>query len=370
MTMPLGIGIIGCGRVMVGPYMALIDRMRCNDDVAVEIVCDIDEHKAHEAATRFTVASVTTDASEVIESDRVEIVMILSSMNEHGPLTLAALRAGKHVLVEKPMATDLPTAREIVEFARKSPGLLIVAPHIVLSPTYRAIHEHIRAGDIGPVYSARARYGWSGPDWGEWFYRPGGGAMFDLGVYNVTALTGLMGPVKRVAALVGTAIRERPVNGRIVKVETDDNAHILLDFGNSVFAVVTTGFTMQKYRSPAIEIYGGAGTVQMLGDDWDPDGYELWQNETGAWKTFIETDPTWPWTEGIRHLVECIRGGRRPLNTPEHAYHVLEIMIRAGEAARTGTTLPVESDFEPIVFPDRDDHDETAHRVHDRSYAS
>ena len=66
-----------------------------------------------------------------------------------------------------------------------------------------------------------------------------------------------------------------------MQVEADDNAHILIDFGESVFAVVTTGFTIQKYRTPAIEIYGSKGTIQMMGDDWDPEGYELWQNEVG-----------------------------------------------------------------------------------------
>ncbi len=94
--------------------------------------------------------------------------------------------------------------------------------------------------------------------------------MFDLGVYNVVSLTGLLGPAQRVTGLVGTAIPERVVEGENMQVEADDNAHILIDFGESVFAVVTTGFTIQKYRTPAIEIYGSKGTIQMMGDDWVP----------------------------------------------------------------------------------------------------
>ena len=367
---PLRIGIIGCGRVMSGPYMALIELMSRRGDVTVEIVCDIDERKVRTAAARFNISRTTCEATEVIESSQVDIVMILSSMKEHGSFTLAALRAGKHVLVEKPMASDLSTAREIVELSRMSRGLLVVAPHIVLSPTYSTIHHHISCGDIGSVYSARARYGWSGPDWGEWFYRKGGGAMFDLGVYNVTALTGLIGPVRRVTALVGTAISERLVNGNQIAVEADDNAHILLDFGNAVFAVVTTGFTIQKYRSPAIEIYGGDGTIQMLGDDWNPNGYELWRNAEGSWRTFIEKAPSWPWTEGIRHLVECVHDHRKPINTPEHAYHVLEIMLKAAEAGRTGQVQPIKSTFEPIVFSRSRGCDEPAHRIHDGSWTA
>src|SRR6185295_10266970 len=73
--------------------------------------------------------------------------------------------------------------------------------------------RHIQNGDIGTPYLARAFYGWSGPNWGKWFYQPGGGAMFDLGVYNFVSLTGLLGPAKRVTGLVGTAIQERVVEG-------------------------------------------------------------------------------------------------------------------------------------------------------------
>ena len=91
-----------------------------------------------------------------------------------------------------------------------------------------------------------------GPPGGEWFYRPGGGALFDLGVYNVTSLCGFLGSVRRVTALVGTAVKERLVNGSLMKSQADDNAQVLLDFGNEVYACVTTGFTIQKYgRAPA-----------------------------------------------------------------------------------------------------------------------
>ena len=101
--------------------------------------------------------------------------------------------------------------------------------------------QRIKRGDIGQVLLARANYGHAGPSWGPWFYQHGGGALFDLGVYNVTSLTGFIGPVKRVTAMTGVAIPERVVDGQMIEVEAEDNAHVLLDFGNSVFAVVSTG---------------------------------------------------------------------------------------------------------------------------------
>ena len=80
--------------------------------------------------------------------------------------------------------------------------------------------------------------------------------------------------------MAGVAIPERLVEGELMQVEAEDNAHVLIDFGDARFASVTTGFTMQKYRSPAIELYGEDGVLQLLGDDWAPEGYELWRNSS------------------------------------------------------------------------------------------
>ena len=364
--MSVGIGVLGCGSVFAGPYAGMIESLAARDRVHVAAVYDTDERKRHGAAARYGVDPDLVGPAAIYGNDGVDIVLVLTSMNEHGPLAKASLQAGKHVLVEKPLATSLDEAAELVELARQVPQHLICAPHIVLSPTFRAVHAAVRGGAIGRPLSARARYGWSGPSWGEWFYRPGGGSLFDLGVYNVTSLCALFGPALRVTAMVGTAIGEREVNGRLMRVEADDNAHVLLDFGDSRFAVVTTGFTMQKYRSPAVEVYGDAGTVQLLGDDWAPEGWELWRNDEDSWRVYPETDPQWQWTEGLRHLVDCVESGRKPLTLPEHAYHALEIMLAAQAAGRDGSARAIESSFPEVVYNDDWVEAEAAYRAHDR----
>ena len=227
-------------------------------------VYDVDERKRHSAAAIYDLDPDLPGPEAVIGHDDVDVVLVLTSMNEHGPLARAALEAGKHVLVEKPMATSLEEAAGLLGLSGRSRGLLVCAPHILLSPTFRAIHAAVRTGEIGRLLNARARYGWAGPDWGEWFYRPGGGSLFDLGVYNVTSLCALFGPARRVTAMVGVAIPEREVNGRAIRVEADDNAQVLLDFGEGRFASVTTGFTMQRYRSP------GDRALRQRGDDPAP----------------------------------------------------------------------------------------------------
>ena len=212
MTQPIRLGIVGCGSVMSRPYMSLIERLAYRGQVEVTTACDVKEEKRRFVRDRFGIQNFTTDFENVVDADDVDLVLVLTSMPEHGPITRAALEAGKHVLVEKPMAVTLEEAAEIVELAKNSPGHLVPAPHVVLSPTYQTIWKRIHQGDIGKVLSARAFYGWAGPSWGQWFYRPGGGSMFDLGVYNVVSLTGLIGPAKRVTGLVGTAIP--PADGR------------------------------------------------------------------------------------------------------------------------------------------------------------
>jgi predicted dehydrogenase len=349
---PVRIGVVGCGNVLEVGYWPLLERLRARGLADVVMACDRRAELRDIVAARYGVQRFTLDYRELVESPEVDLVLVLTSMPLHAPVSRAALEAGKHVLVEKPLATTLEEGLALVALAQQSPGYFVPAPHVILSLTYQTVARRIAQGDIGQPLLARARYGWAGPSWGQWFYKAGGGALFDLGVYNLTSLTGLLGPVQRVSAMAGVAIPRRVVDGEMIEVEAEDNAHVLLDFGRSTFGVVTTGFTMQQYRSPCLEVYGSEGTIQMLGDDWDPEGYELWQNHVGAWQVYFETDPGWPWADGLNHLVDCIRKGTRPLVTPEHACHVLEIMLAAQQASQDGRTHLLRTTFEPPRFPE------------------
>src|SRR5262245_19718132 len=89
--------------------------------------------------------------------------------------------------------------------------------------------------------------------------------------------------------------------------------------------------------------------MNMLGDDWAPNGFEQWRNEAGCWEQYPETDPGWPWTYGLRHLVECIERDVPSVTRPEHAYHALEIMLAATRSAKEGRAIDITS-----TFPDPD----------------
>lgn len=364
---PLRIGIVGCGNVMDGAYMPLIQKLQRKGMVEAAGASHTSRERCQSVLTKWSILAYFESYEELCRSSQVDAVVILTPMKEHAAIAREALLAGKHVMIEKPMAVSLPEARELIKIASDSSLCLVAAPFVTLSPTFQILRDRVAAGDVGKVCLARARYGWPGPDWSDWFYRAGSGPIFDLAVYCITSITGILGPVKRVMAMTGTAQPERLVNGAPIRVEVEDNAQILLDFGDAVFAVVTSGFTMQKYQSPALELYGTSGTIQMLGDDWAPEGYELWQNSIGAWQKYYETDPHWQWTAGLTHWVECIRKGERPAVTPEHALHVLEIMLAAQASGRSGHEQLIESTFA------REDrtlsanlHAEADHRIHDR----
>lgn len=360
---PVRIAIAGCGNVL-GAYLPVIEQLRRQGLAELVALCGREKHR--ERTGELGVPSFYVDYDEMLRREDVNVVVVLTPMLAHAAMAGAALRAGKHVLIEKPLATNLEEGRELVALARGSGRYLVCAPFTILSPTFQTIAARLRRGDIGRVVSARGRYGWAGPDWTDWFYKAGGGALFDLGVYNLTTLTGWLGPVRRVTAMTGVAVPLRSINGQSVRVEAEDNAQVLLDFGQSCFATVMTGFTIQQYRGPGLELFGTEGTIYLRGDDWDPDGYEIWQNAAGCWQYFKETHPEWPWTDGLRQLVECIHKGTRPIVTPEHAYHVLEVMLQAQASGRDGRARLVESTFTPPAF-EQAAATVAAHRIHDRT---
>jgi predicted dehydrogenase len=344
---PVRLGVIGCGAVMPH-YMAAAAPLVRGGAVTLVAAADVDAGKRALCEGRHGFRRFSTDWRAVVEAPDVDAVLVLTPMGLHAEMACAALAAGKHVLVEKVMAPTLPEAAAMIAAARAHDRHLVCAPHVVLSPTFRAILGRVRRGEIGRVLAARARYGWADPFWqGGWVYGKQGGALFEFACYNVTSLTALVGPVRRVSAAATTVFPERELGGARVAVEAEDNAHVLLDFGGGVLGAVTTSFVFQRTRCPAVELYGSEGTAQLLGDDWEPRGHEVFRNRDGCWTVYDEPDPAWSWADGLGHLVDCIRAGRRPAVTPEHAFHVLEILVRAREAAADGRTRAVESRFDP-----------------------
>jgi predicted dehydrogenase len=314
-------------------------------------VCDVVPERAAQRAEEFCVPHSFGDFDAMLAGPEFDLLVNLTAMPYHSALNLKALQAGRHVFCEKPIASTLEDGRRLVDEALARGVQLFGAPNAVTSPAFRCISTILASGEIGRVHAAHGRYGHAGPNWGPWFYRQGGGSLFDLGVYNITTLTGLLGPARGVMALSGIAIPERVVEGERVRVEADDNTMLLMDHGETVFSCVQTGFVYRAHRSEhTVELIGTRGCVNLLGHDWAPNGVDVWTEGRNGWETRCEDQGGYGWQCGASYVAECLATGEPCLMTGEHAFHALEVMLAALKSAETGSRVEVGSRFSwPVI---------------------
>ncbi|MFL5242480.1 MAG: Gfo/Idh/MocA family protein, partial [Gemmataceae bacterium] len=233
------VGVIGCGSVS-GVYLP---HLSACPYVELVSACDIKPERAERQAGRFKIPNHYPHIEKMLAGAAFDLLVNLTDMQEHEHLNREAIAAGKHVWSEKPIANSLTAGQAILEQAKKSKVRIWGAPTVVNSPQFAAMAKVLAGGALGRVAAAHADYGHTGPNWSSFFYEKGGGSMPDLGVYNLTTLTGLLGPAKSVVALTSivTATRDIRDKGRI-QVTEEDNAMVLLDHGKGVLSHVQCGF--------------------------------------------------------------------------------------------------------------------------------
>lgn len=341
------VGLAGCGSVSEH-YLANLKEC---PHVEVVAVCDIVESRYRERMAEFGVGKGFPSLGEMLEGAEFDLLLNTTSMPAHYPLNKQALLAGKHVYGEKPFADTYEHGRELLELARSKGLRLWGAPNVVTSPQFRFMAETLAAGKIGKVQAAHACYGHSGPSWGPWFYKEGGGSLNDLGVYNVTTLTGLLGPAKSVTALMGTAVAQREIENETVEVRADDNTMLLLDHGDAVFSHIQCGFVYRSANEDrTIELIGLRGAMNLLGWDWGPKGVQIRLECEMDWQTRCTATQGYNWQGGLAYAAGCMVEDTPCLMTPEHALHVVEIMEGARISAETGRRVELKSAFAwPII---------------------
>jgi predicted dehydrogenase len=183
--------------------------------------------------------------------------------------------------------------------------------------------------------------------------------MPDLAVYNLTSLTGLLGPAKSVSAMLSIVTPERTVSdkGRI-KVTEEDNAMVLLDHGRGVISHTQSGFNYfnphghdgSKETRHTISIVGSDGFMGLVGYDWAPLGVDLATKGSPTIERHVTDAQGYIWQQGAALAAECLAAGKELLTTPEHALHVLEIITAARESSATGQRIDLTSSFKwPVV---------------------
>lgn len=351
------VGIIGCGSVS-GVYLPHLTK---SPFVEVVSACDIIIERAQQRAKEFNIPNTYPSIEKMLAGVPFDLMITTTDMQEHGRLNKIALNAGKNVWSEKPMANTYKEGKELLDLA-KSKGLRIWgAPAVVNSPQFAFMAKAINEGKLGKVASAHAHYGHLGPHWSAFFYEKNGGSMPDLAVYNMASLSGLLGPVKSIVAMLNIITPTRKVENRPgeIKVEAEDNSMVLMEHASGALSHVQSGFNFYDpyghegagQDKPTISIWGTRGNMHLIGYDWAPTAVDMASTETNEKTVRYATDTgKYVWQEGASVISESMITKKEPLIAAEHSLHVLEIIEAARKSQETGKRIPLVSTFKwPVV---------------------
>ncbi len=372
MQEPVRLGIVGAGSITIRGLLPHLTMEDVQDRVHVTAVCDPVPGRAQAAAQRFGVPHAYETYEELLKAGVVDAVSIASPIGFHYEQGKQAIEHGLHVHFNKAMTTTVDEADDLIERARQKGVKLVASPGEMLHPLHQKIRRLVLEGALGVLTwattgSAFGRYHEDEavrhgedvlsnihPAW--YFRRPGGGPLYDMTVYGLHALTGILGPAQRVTAFSGVRIPEREFRGEIIQCDMDDNTLMILDFGAALFAFVYGVAAGNLPRKGRVLIFGTGGTINGTTLNDEPieyPGQELmaahgWAaalpHVVGPHRAMEEAHVY----EDVMQLVDWIREDKPTLATAEHARHVIEIFDKAYRSAETGQAQTLRTTFETI----------------------
>ncbi len=354
---PLGVGIIGCGNISP-TYLQNLKRFPTLRGVAT---ADIIHSRAEKAAETYGLTALSVD--DLLARDDVDLVINLTPPLVHAEICQRALAAGKHVHTEKPLATDRAAGLRTLALANERGLRVGAAPDTFLGAGAQTCRSLIDSGAIGEPLTAVAFMLGSGPEpWHpdpEFFYKPGGGPLLDMGPYYITALVNLLGPVARVSAGARASYPERVVGsgekkGQRIVVETPTHIVGALEFKSGALATLITSFDVHHHRLPNIEIYGSQGSLVVPDPNTFGGDVLLRAANDEQWRTMPLTHGYAENSRGLgaADMAAGIQTGRSHRASGALAGHVLDVMISLLEAAQTGTRVDIATQTErPAALP-------------------
>ena len=345
----LRIGVVGAGQIS-GAYLATLRRLA---NIEVVAVCDLDEARAR-AAAAATPGVRPLAVAELLAADDVDLVLNLTIPAAHAEVAHAAIAAGKHVYGEKPLAVTTGQAREVLAAAVRAGVRVGCAPDTVLGTGVQTARARLDAGEIGAPIAATAFMVTPGHErWHpapDFYYLPGGGPLFDMGPYYLTALVTLLGPVRRVAGMAATpratrTIGNGPRAGSEIDVAVATHVTGVLEHANGALTTLVMSFDVWAGRLPYIEVYGTGGSLSVP----DPNGFGgAVQIFTAGAKDWTQAAEAGGYREaargyGVSDLASALTSGIAHRANGEIAYHVLDVMETILTAADSGNAADVAS---------------------------
>lgn len=351
------VGIIGCGNISAIYFKNLMSY----SPIELVACADLDIGRAQARAEEFGVPRGCS-VEELLADEAIEIVVNLTIPQAHADVCVKALEAGKHVYVEKPLAVTMEDGARIMDAAARKGLMVGSAPETFLGGGLQTCRKLVDEGWIGrPVAAVAFMMSRGHEHWHpspEFYYQIGGGPMFDMGPYYLTALVNLLGPIQRVAGSAQTAFPERtitsePKRGQVMQVEVPTHVAGTLDFENGVTATMVTSFDIMKGADlPRIEIYGSEGSLKV--PDPNSFGGPVLLKRVGDWQ---EIPLTHGYTDnnrgiGVADMALALREGRAHRAHGAMAYHVLEAMHAFHISSEENRHYFMKSGFErPAPMP-------------------
>lgn len=327
------VGVVGCGNIS-GIYLENLTKLFVNTEVYA--CADLIKERAVEAAETYGIPHVWS-TEELLNSDDIQIVVNLTTPAGHYDICKQALLAGKHVYVEKPLSLALEHGNELVALAKEKNLFIGCAPDTFLGAGLQTCRKLIDDGFIGEPVAATAfmvchgHESWH-PD-PNFYYQEGGGPMFDMGPYYLTALVNLLGPAVTVCGMTKTSFPERTITstpkfGQKIDVKVPTHVAGTVQFASGAIATVITSFDIWDSTLPRIEIYGTRGTL-IVPDPNTFGGPILLKTADGS--EFKEIPLLYNYAInsrgiGVADIADCIVTGNKPRANGELANHILEMM--------------------------------------------
>jgi predicted dehydrogenase len=329
---PVKVGLVGCGFISE----IYLQNSKIFNSFEIEAVADLIPERSEKRAKEFNISKICA-TEEIMNDPEIELVLNLTTPDAHYSVAKQAIESGKSVYNEKPLAIELHEGKELVDLAKKFDVLLGGAPDTFLGGGIQTCRKLIDDGWIGKpiaVNSFLTNHGhesWH-PD-PEFYYKKGGGPMFDMGPYYLTALVNLIGPINQVKASTRITFGERTITsepkfGEKIKVEVPTHVVGIMDFQNNATGTILTSFDVWGAQLPRIEIYGTLGSLSVP----DPNTF------SGPVKIYLPNIKEWQEVPllygytlnsrgiGVADMANALRYEHSHRANGDLTYHVLEVM--------------------------------------------
>ena len=349
------VAMIGVGNIS-GIYLENLTKTF--KEVELIGVCDLVRERAEKARRDYNIPKIYDTMHDAFADPEVQLVLNLTRPYEHFAVSKAALEAGKHVYSEKPLGADLAEGRALLALARQKGLMLGGAPDTFLGAGIQTCRRLIDDGYIGtPIGSAAYMIGCGHESWHpdpEFYYKRGGGPMFDMGPYYLTAMINLMGGVDRVMSasritFPKRTITSQPLSGTVIDVDVNTYIAGTVQYASGAIGTIFTTFDVQfpREKSRFIEIYGSEGTLFVPDPNNFSGSIQLFRPEEGVCK---EIPMMYGYPEnsrglGLADMAKALLTGREARCAVQQTYHVLEIIEGFETSARTGTWTKIESEY-------------------------